>query len=313
MSQPASLPPARILTPTAGVQSGAPGAQGGAGGAGGAQAPAGAAKLFVRCDVEGASGVVSPEQVDGAERAFGRRMLMADLKALIEGLRQGGASEVLVYDGHGEGINVDPAELPAGAMLVSGRPPYRPDWIGGLDETFAGLILLGAHAAAGSESALLPHTYDAGIVALRANGRELGEIGLEAAVAGDAGVPLLMVTGDAAAVAEGCALAPEALGVVVKDAVDRRGALCYALAVTTDLIKRAAQQLAKDPPRAAPFRIEPPVTLEVELAAGELLDRMRELFPRDVKGERTVRIRANSVTEAWAAVEGRWMRAVRRS
>ncbi len=296
MSEPRSLPPPTVLTPAAG-----------------AQTVAGAAKLFVRCDVEGASGVVSPEQARGAEQAFGRRMLMADLKALIEGLRQGGASEVLIYDGHDQGLNVDPGELPPGVMLISGRPPYRPDWSGGLDDTFAGLILLGAHAAAGTEIALLPHTYDADIVALRANGRELGEIGLEAAVAGDLGVPLLMITGDAAAVAEGCAVAPEALGVVVKEAVDRRGALCYALAVTTDLIRRAAQQLAKDPPRGTPFRIESPVTLEVELAAGQLLDRMRELFPRDVKAERKVRIRGNSVTEAWAGFQGRWMRAVRRS
>jgi D-amino peptidase len=295
MSQPASLPPPTVLSPSSG-----------------AVVAAGAAKLFVRCDVEGASGVVSPEQVDGTEQAFGRRMLMADLKALIEGLRQGGASEVLVYDGHGDGINVDPGELPPGVMLISGRPPYRADWRGGLDDSFAGLILLGAHAAAGTETALLPHTYAPDILGLRVNGRELGEIGVEAAVAGDAGVPLLMVTGDAAAVAEGSAVAPQALGVVVKDAVDRRGALCYALAVTTDLIRRAAQQLAKEPPRAAPFRIESPTTLEVDLAAGELLERMRELFPRDVKGESRIRIRAGSVTEAWAGFHGRWMRAVRR-
>ncbi len=267
------------------------------------------AKFFVRCDVEGASGVVSAEQAGGAEQAFGRRMLMADLKALLDGLRKGGAQEVLIYDGHGQGLNVDPAELPPGASVVSGRPPYRADWAGGLDDSCAGLILLGAHAAAGTQAALLAHTYDPDIAALRLNGRELGEIGLEAAVAGEKGVPLLMISGDEAAVSEGCGIAPQALGVVVKETVDGRGALCYSLAVTTDLIRQTAQRLPKQPPAVQPFVIEPPVNLEVELADGPLLDRMRELFPRDVKAERRVRLRGGSVTEVWAGFQGRWLRA----
>ncbi len=296
MSQQASLPPPAAFAPAAVAH---PVTAGGSAGG----------KYYVRCDVEGASGVVSPEQASGGEQAFGRRMLTADLKALIEGLRQGGASEVLIYDGHGEGLNVDPGELPPGVMLISGRPPCRSDWACGLDDACAGLILLGAHAAAGTEIALMPHTYDPDITALRVNGRALGEIGLEAAVAGDYGVPLLMITGDGAAVAEGCELAPQALGVVVKDAVDRRGALCFSLAVTTDLIRRAAEQLVKSPPRPAAFRVESPITLEVELAAGALLDRMRELFPRDVKAEGRVRLKGDTVTEAWAAFQGRWLRA----
>lgn len=290
MSRPA-LPQPAVMSLAAGSQSGT------------------GAKFYVRCDVEGASGVVSPEQARGAEQLFGRRMLMADLKALLDGLRTGGAIEVLVYDGHDEGLNVDPAQLPPGVSVISGRPPCRPDWAGGLDDSCAGLILLGSHAAAGTDAALLPHTYDPEILALRLNGRELGEIGLEAAVAGENGVPLLMVSGDAAAVSEGFAVAPEALGVVVKDALDSRGALCYSLAVTTDLIRQAAQRLPKEPPRVAPFVIEPPVALEVELAAGPLLDRMRELFPRDVKSERRVRLRGGSVTEVWAGFQGRWLRA----
>jgi D-amino peptidase len=296
MSHPA-LPQPTVISPATGAQA-APGA-----------------KFYVRCDVEGASAVVSPEQAAGSEREFGRRMIMADLKALVEGLRKGGASEVLVYDAHDRGITLDAAELPPGVMLISGRPPLRPDWAGGLDDSFTGLILLGAHASAGSETALMPHTYDPDILALRLNGLEVGEIGLEAAVAGECGVPLLMITGDGSAVAEGCALAPHALGVVVKDAVDRQGALCFSLEVTTDLIRRAAQQLAREPGKAAPFVVEPPVTLEAELAPGALLDRMRELYPRDVKSERRVRLKADTVTAAWAAFQGRWLRArgVRRS
>jgi D-amino peptidase len=268
------------------------------------------AKYVVRCDLVGASGVVGREQlrVDGPEYPYARRMLMADLRALLEGLRLGGAREVVVYDSYASGRNIDVAELPLFATLLSGRPCYRADWAGGLDTSCAGLILLGAHAAAGVAGALMPHTHDDAIVAVRVNGRDLGEIGIETAIAGDCGVPLVMITGDAAAVAEGCAVAGEPLGVVVKDALESQAALCYPLAVTTDIIKRAAQQLGQTPPAVRPFKLEEPVTLEADLAPGPHLERMRELYPRDVKAEKTVRLKAKTITEAWAGFMSRWAR-----
>lgn len=178
-------------------------------------------KLMVRCDMEGASGVVSCEQTDPGrpEYDFGRRMFMADLLALLEGLKRAKVEQVVIYDEHFYGRNIDLSVLPSWAVAICGKPPYRPDWAGGLDPSFDGLILLGFHSKAGTPGGLLNHSYEPDIRDLRLNGVSVGEIGIEAAIAGDYGVPLLGVIGDSAGVAEARDLIPGVQGVVVKESI----------------------------------------------------------------------------------------------
>lgn len=46
---------------------------------------------------------------------------MGDLLALIQGLRDGGAGEIVLYDGHFQGRNVDVTQLPAQVGVIDGR------------------------------------------------------------------------------------------------------------------------------------------------------------------------------------------------
>ena len=161
-------------------------------------------RYMVRCDIEGVSGVVSYEQAEPGKReyAFGHEMFMSDLIALLQGLNAGGADEVVIYDEHYYGRNIDMGELVCNVSAICGKPPYRPDWAGGLDASFAGVVLLGFHSKFGTPGGLLHHTYELDIRDLRINGVSVGEIGMEAAIAGDYGVPVVLVTGDSAGVAE---------------------------------------------------------------------------------------------------------------
>jgi D-amino peptidase len=256
---------------------------------------------MVRCDMEGASGITSYAQVDPADREYreGRDLFMADLLALLNGLSEGGA-EVVVYDEHRDGRNIDLTRIPDSVSVVTGKPPYRKDWPGELDGSFTGLVLCGFHGMAGAEEAVLPHTYERAISRMRLNDQPIGEIGLETAVAGDLGIPLLLVTGDSAAIREAIGLRDQVLGVVVKDARGPSGALCYPLSVTTSLIHRAARQVATAPPAIEPWRVDGSVELSVDLEAGEFAAAMERLFGDDFEGERTLRLKGASVTEAYA-------------
>ena len=259
-------------------------------------------KYMVRCDMEGASGVVSYSQVrPGPEYAEGHRLFMSDLLALLAGLSDGGADEVVVYDVHTHGRNVDMVVVPDFASVICGKPPYRVDWPGGLDPEFDGLILLGAHAMAGTAGALMPHTYWGDVTELRVNGQAVGEIAIEAAVAGDLGVPLVLVTGDSAGVAESAALRAGSLGVVVKDSLGQEAALCYPVPVTTALIRRAARQVVENPPEVEPCRVVGPVTLELDLRESERLGRLRELPQARIDSGCTLVVTAPTLTAAWAA------------
>jgi len=258
---------------------------------------------MVRCDVEGVSGVVSYEQAEPgkAEYAFGQRMFMADLAALVTGLTSTGVEEICIYDEHYYGRNVDLAELPATVSVICGKPPYRADWAGGLDDSYDGLILLGFHAKFGTPGALLPHSYELDIADLRLNGASVGEIGMETAVAGDFGVPLLLVTGDSAGIAEAAALVPGAEGVVVKEALGESGAKCFPLSLTGAMIRNAAASVADAPPAVSPYTVGPGVALEVEMNEGAYLDTVRDLFSAEMSADKTLLIEATTATAAWAA------------
>lgn len=258
-------------------------------------------KYMIRSDMEGVSGVTTYEEViPGApDFAFGQRMMMADLNALALGLNEGGADEIVIYDEHYYGRNVLPDDLPDNVSFICGKPPYRKDWAGGLDESFAGMIMLGFHSKAGTPGGLLAHTYEPDIADIRINHRSVGEIGVESAIAGECGVPLLMLTGDSAGVAEAEALVPGCVGVSVKQSLGEQAACCYPLVVTSGRIREAARQAASTASAPAVFRFASPVRMDIDLRPGVYRLAYERLFPADVE-EGTVRLSGDSVLEVWA-------------
>jgi len=262
----------------------------------------GKTRFMIRCDIEGVSGVVSYTQAEPgqAEYAFGQRMFMADLLASIEGLTAGGADEIMVYDEHYYGRNVDVAALPPHVSVICGKPPYRADWAGGLDASFAGMILVGFHSKFGTAEGLLHHSYELDICDLRLNGCSVGEIGMEAAIAGDFGIPVLMVTGDSAGVSEAQSLLPGVTGVVVKESLGETGGRCLSLSASTDLIRTAAESVVRTPPDVRPYRLSAPVKLGVKLNEGAYLDAVRRLYPNQMVDDHRLAFERSTATEAWA-------------
>ena len=258
-------------------------------------------KYMVRCDVEGVSGIVSYTQAKpGApEYVSGRKLFMGDLLALLEGLQEGGADEVILYDEHAGGRNVDLEQIPDFCRVICGCPPYRSDWPGGIDNTFDGMILLGYHAKHGTSGALLPHTYESDIKDIRLNGISLGEIGIETAIAGDYGVPSVMITGDSASIQEATSLCPGIVAVIVKDSINEHSATCYPLQSTRAVIRRAAVQVASDPPDVNPYHIFEEVTLAVVLKEGVFLESLKQDTSSKMKNENTIILHGTNVTDVW--------------
>jgi len=259
-------------------------------------------QYMIRCDIEGVSGVVSYAQAEPGqpEYDFGQRMFMADLLAAVQGLVEGGADQVTIYDEHYCGRNVDLSALPADVCVICGKPPYRPDWAGGLDDSFRGVILLGFHSKSGTAGGLLAHSYEPDIRDLRLNGVSVGEIGIEAAVAGDWNVPVLLVTGDSAATAEAETLLPGVCGVVVKESLGATGGRCYSTAATANAIREAARRVAVLPPPVEAYQVSGEVTLEIELNDGPYLEAVQKELPGEMATDRTLVLRGPSATAVWA-------------
>jgi D-amino peptidase len=148
------------------------------------------------------------------------------------------------------------------ASVISGQPLPQEDFFYGLDSSFTALYLVGFHARAGTPNALLPHTYDDDIVSVKVNATEVGEIGLEAALAGKFGVPLAFVSGDSGGIRE----ARELLGgdvetVEVKQAITETSGVCLPAAKTRRMLRDAAYRALRK------ARSVPPVVFQCILAA----------------------------------------------
>jgi len=204
-------------------------------------------KIYVSLDMEGATGIVSPEQVrpNSPEYPFGRAMQAHDLKAVLEGLQEEGIRDVLVNDSHWDMTNLDLRDLPPGVRLISGypKPLSMVEGVQGYDAAF----FLCTHAMAGTEKAVLDHTLSGSTVyEVRLNGMRVGETGINAALCGFLGVPVALVTGDLAACWEAESLLGEGLVTCgVKEGHGRHSAELLSPSETAALLREAARTAVK--------------------------------------------------------------------
>lgn len=179
-------------------------------------------KAYISCDLDGVCGVVDRSQLfDSASPDYRHacHLLTAEVNAAVEGALEGGATEVVVNDGHYLMRNLIADELHPRAQSIVGR--FKPGFmVEGLDDSFGVALFVGYHAAVGVAEGTLNHTYHA--LELRLNDLVCSEGTINAAVAGHYDVPVGLITGDIAAIGTLCDQIGSALrGVAVKRGITR--------------------------------------------------------------------------------------------
>ncbi len=239
-------------------------------------------KILISADMEGVSGIVDWEQVTPGQPEYlarGRQLMTGDVNAAVQGTFEGGADEVVVSDAHWNGRNILLEDLDKRARLNSGSPsPFS--MMQSIDDQPApdAVILVGYHAMAGTRKGVLDHTWsDESVRAVYLNGRLVGELGLNAALAAEFGAPVIACTGDQHACAEAQDLLGPALEIaVVKNATGRFAAQCLPLAEARERICEAAARGVtrfRSGQAAAPFRLSAPFGLAVEFMDTQHVDR----------------------------------------
>jgi D-amino peptidase len=184
------------------------------------------------------------------------------------------------------------------ARLISGSPkPFS--MMEGIGPEVDAVFFVGYHARAGSAPAVHDHTWTGSIYNATLNGQPMGEIRLNAALAGHFGVPVVLVTGDQLATAEAREVLGDVETVTVKIAVARNAADCLPPAKTAPIIRKAAQKALEH--KHAPFAVEPPITLGVEFWRSVQAERA-ELMPGAKRiGPRSVEWTGNDMVTAYRA------------
>lgn len=246
-------------------------------------------------DLEGVGGYV---KWDAADRERERELITGEANAAIAGAFEGGATEVLVTEAHGNMRNIIPQKIDPRANFLSGIPKPL-NHMAGIDGSFNVAIFVGYHSRAGTRNGVMAHTYSGDIFSLRFNGIEVGEIGTDAAIAGEFGVPVAMVSGDRAACEEACALLGDIETVVVKEGLSRYAARCLPIEESRRLVSEGAKRALAKVNALSPFTMKRPVHGEITFTCSSCADAISYLpFLERVDG-RTVSFEAPDFLKAF--------------
>lgn len=262
-------------------------------------------KILIACDMEGITGVVNWDQVTPGHFEYPRfrKLMTQDVNAAVRGAFEGGATEVVVADGHWNGTNILIEELDPRARLNSSTSaPFS--MMQGIGEEVDGVIYVGYHARQGSQNAVLDHTWSSKCVAnLWLNETLVGEFGLNGALAGYFGVPVIMVTGDQTACAQTVELLGQVVSVVVKQATGRTSAECLGPEITHKMITDGARRAVQNLKRGSvpePFILEAPILVTVDLMNSSMADHAMRV-PGAQRDDNRVSVEAPDMAAAYTA------------
>lgn len=187
-------------------------------------------KVYISVDLECVAGVVShpeyclPGRVNKENRRgegkyyeHARQLATMEANAAVEGLLESGAHEILLVEGHGPGA-LNASLIHREARVLTGKGLKYPS---ALDESFDAAIRLGQHAKVDTDGGHLCHSGSLSRADWLLNGKSLGEIGFFMLRASYFNVPVIMVSGDAAACAEARKLVPSIETVCVIEGLKR--------------------------------------------------------------------------------------------
>jgi D-amino peptidase len=272
-----------------------------------ASAPA----IFVSADMEGCATIVHWDEVrPGAAPAYerARTILAAEVNAAIDGALDAGASAAMVNDAHSAMRNLVVQDLDPRAKLVSGRgkPLYMLQGIEARRPALA--FFIGYHGAIGDRDAVMGHTYSPRVIfECRLSSRDdaplvVGELTINAALAGHYGVPVALVSGDRTTLAEAKRTIPWAALVETKRSVSYYAAECLSPQRVREALRAAGAQAVRERERMELFQLAPPVTLAVDTMTTAQADALDGLAGFSRCAARTIAFRADDMLSIYRAL-----------
>jgi D-amino peptidase len=257
-------------------------------------------KIFMITDMEGVDGVfdfdLQCSPYESPRWAESQKLLTGEVNAAVDGLIAGGATDVVVWDGHDSSRSLSALDIDPRARLLTGIP-VSPTLE--LDSSYRAVIFIGQHAMAGAKNGILNHSYSSlGIQNIWVNNMRVGEIGGRVLLAGSFGIPVIMLSGDTAACEELRALVPGAECAEVKSGVSGSAGFMLPHAKACALIQETAQRAVKRLAEFKPYRITGPVEVKVEFTTRSA----HTFLPRqgvEQVDQRTWVFRGNDIQDAW--------------
>jgi D-amino peptidase len=263
-------------------------------------------RVHVISDMEGVAGIVKGQQVNAGAAMFeeGRKLYTGEINAAVRGAKAAGATEIVVMDCHGAGEgytfnSLIPEDLDPACEYV-----VQEEWTGYtgfLEEGCDAALFVGMHAMAGTRDGVLNHTVS-GMQwqNLWFNGTRVGETGINAALCGTWGCPVLLVTGDEASCREATDLLGAGLTTVsVKRGLGDASARMIPPVRARELIEEGAKKALSDLEAVPPYDPGKPCEVKVEFKFTRPPQKLRYQHGVEIVDDRTIVSRAGDWWTAW--------------
>ncbi len=252
--------------------------------------------VFMITDAEGVAGVCRQDQTDPKNTEM-RQLLTGEINAAVDGFLSGGADEVVVWDGHDGSQTLSTLTIHPKAKLVMGG--LGPSML--MERGYAAVAFIGQHGRANSRGGVMAHSYSSlGIQKILMNGKPVGEIETRTALAGWYGVPVIMLSGDQAAASDLHDIVPASEVAVVKEGLGYYACISMSATAARDLIRERAQRAMQRIGQIPPYKIEGPVTIEVESSTRSTPSPETPLgVGAEIVDARTIRYQGKDFMEAW--------------
>lgn len=262
-------------------------------------------KVHISVDMEGVAGVVTGDQLGPTGFEYGRfrEFMTREAMAAVSAAREAGATQFVVADSHGNGENLLIEQFPADVRIVRSWP-RKLSMMAGLDGTFDAAIFIGYHASTNNPAGVRAHTFSsANLTRVALNGVEMTEGSWNAAIAGHFNVPVVMMSGDDAAIAEVRSVIGNLEAAESKKTLGFHAALTLTPQASVDLIGRKVKAALGRRAEFKPYRPAGPVTVDVSFKnymPAEVLSYL-PMFERT--SSHSIRFHAQDMVEASSVME----------
>lgn len=259
-------------------------------------------KVHISVDMEGVAGVVTGEQLGPTGFEYGRfrEFMTREAVAAVEAAKTAGATEVVVADSHGNGQNLLIEQFPSDVKVIRSWP-RRLGMVAGINDNIDAAIFIGYHAGTNNMAGVRAHTFSsANLTRVALNGTNVTEGSWNAAIAGQFDVPVVMMSGDDAAIAEVRRSIGNIEAAETKRSLGFHSALSITPQASYDLIRQRVRAALGRLQDFKPYKIHGPVTVDVSFKSylpAEVLAFL-PLFER--VDSHSVRFRAKDMAEASA-------------
>jgi D-amino peptidase len=264
--------------------------------------PAQKLKVHISVDMEGVVGVVTGEQLGPTGFEYGRfrEFMTKEAMAAVEAAKAAGATEIIVADAHGNGQNLLIDQFPGDVRIIRSWP-RRLGMVAGVDDTVDAAIFIGYHAGTNNPTGVRAHTFSsANLTRVALNGVNVTEGSWNAAIAGHFNVPVVMISGDDAAIAEVRKAVGNIEGAETKRSLGFHSALTLTPHASYQLIAQRVKAALSRRADFKPYKVQTPVTVDVSFKnymPPEVLAYL-PLFERT--DSHSIRFRAKDMVEASA-------------